>query len=88
MGNGDERSQEVVIRTVNGKEFSKRLKLNETKGTPENPMTIAELSAKYRDCASLVLPSAAIERSIELLNNLESLGDLSELMDLLSVRSA
>ena len=41
------------------------------RGNTRNPMTEQEIAAKYRRCASRVLPTAAVERSVELLRRLE-----------------
>ncbi|MFH1485116.1 MAG: MmgE/PrpD family protein [Chloroflexota bacterium] len=52
------------------------------RGHPENPITKEELLAKYRYCAQRTkLPTDKIERSIELAQNLETLNDISGLME-------
>lgn len=47
-------------------------------------VTPAELAYKYRDCASLVLSEAKVETSLEMLSGLESLEQVTGLMDALS----
>ena len=46
------------------------------------PLSRDELLEKYRDCASLVLEKKDVERSIELIENLDQLSDIKELMDI------
>ena len=53
-------------------------------GQPDNPLSDAQLGAKFRDCAShslLPLSSEAVERAIELAANLEQVSDVSALAD-------
>jgi hypothetical protein len=50
------------------------------RGGPEEPLTIEELSAKFRDCSKPVIGAGASERALELLLGLEDLGAVSELM--------
>ena len=47
-------------------------------------VTRQELVNKYRDCAILVLPTAAIEASLELLENLEELPDMTQLVEIIT----
>jgi 2-methylcitrate dehydratase PrpD len=57
------------------------------KGHPDNPMSFDELADKFRDCCSHsaeALDSDAVERAIELCANLETVGDISELVTLLT----
>lgn len=70
----------VTVRRHNGKQYSQEILA--AKGAPENPLTIAELKAKYRDCASLVLPLEATERSLEMIDHLEEIRDITELAEL------
>jgi hypothetical protein len=46
-------------------------------------MTREELLAKYRNCAGLVLSGTAVDRSIEIIENMESIQNLRSLADLL-----
>jgi 2-methylcitrate dehydratase PrpD len=50
-----------------------------SKGNPEVPMTIQELSVKFEDCARLCLEPAAMQAAIRALQNIETLAAISEL---------
>jgi 2-methylcitrate dehydratase PrpD len=81
-----ERQPEVVtVRLKNGRYYAHEVSV--AKGAPENPMTMAELTAKYRDCASLVLPLEVVERSRQMVNQLEEVSDIAELADLLTSKT-
>jgi 2-methylcitrate dehydratase PrpD len=71
----------VTVRLKDGKEYSKRV--NFPKGHPDVPMGQEEMLAKYRDCAGLVMSKEAVNRSIEMIHNLEAIQDLRSLADLL-----
>lgn len=71
----------VTIRLKDGRTYSARVDI--LKGGPEAPLTDRELIDKYRDCAKGVLSSQAIERSVELMLNLEGVSDFREVMDIL-----
>lgn len=75
-------AQEVVVKLDNGAEYS--YKVDVPKGDPENPMTDEELLAKFTDCARLLLPQTVIEKVLEMVINLESLDNISKLMDILT----
>jgi 2-methylcitrate dehydratase PrpD len=51
------------------------------RGNPENPMSLQEIQAKYRECCSEVLPDQSTEQSLTLLENLENLENIHRLMD-------
>ena len=72
----------LTLRLKGGKTYSHRV--NKARGTKEVPLSMEELIAKYRDCAELVLSEKKIKKSIELIENLEGLGDINELMGVLS----
>jgi 2-methylcitrate dehydratase PrpD len=55
------------------------------KGDPGNPMTIDELTAKFRDCAGRVLSAQKVDQCVDMLLNLESLEDISSLMDVITL---
>jgi 2-methylcitrate dehydratase PrpD len=55
------------------------------RGGPDLPFTREELHEKFSDCASLVLPDAAIEETFSLMESVESLSDIGELVRVLSV---
>ena len=53
-------------------------------GQPDNPLSDAQLAAKFRDCAShslLPISTDAVERAIELAASLEQVSDVSALAD-------
>ena len=54
------------------------------RGGPDLPFTREELFEKWSDCASLVLPATAIDEVFELVDGLESLGDITTLVRALS----
>lgn len=54
-----------------------------SKGTPENPLTRAEIEAKLRRAAADRLPQSAAERIIERVANLEQLSNARALLDAL-----
>ena len=72
----------VTVRLKDGKVYSHAVEIQ--KGDPQVPLTKEELFAKYRECAQLVLSSADVERSSELVSNFEDLYDVSTLMDIVT----
>src|SRR5688572_10287070 len=50
------------------------------RGGPDLPFTREELYEKFSDCASLVLKPEAVTRAFEMVERLESLGDIGELV--------
>ena len=81
----ERRSEVVTVRLKNGREYSHEVFI--AKGAPENPMTMAELTAKYRDCASLVFSSEVVERSLQMVNQLEEVRDIAKLAHLLTSKT-
>lgn len=75
-------SQEIAIKLANGAEYS--CKIDAPKGDPQNPMTDEELSAKFKDCARFSLCQTKIDRVLEMANKLESLDNVSELMEMIT----
>ena len=75
----------VTVRLRDGRQHCHEVLI--AKGAPENPLTPEELMAKYRDCARLVLPPEATERSLELVSHLEDVRDLAELADLVTAKA-
>jgi 2-methylcitrate dehydratase PrpD len=72
-----------VIVTIFDHSGGKREKyIKEAKGSPGNPLSHEEIEEKFRDCAifSGVLRKSEVERTLALLNSLESLNDLSSLV--------
>jgi 2-methylcitrate dehydratase PrpD len=62
---------EVTIRMTDGREFRRLVRVR--KGHPDNPLTPDELVSKYVHCADLILTPTARDRSVELLQRLDSL---------------
>lgn len=73
-------SQSVTIRTKDAKEYSHEVTV--ARGQPQVPLNDSEMAAKYRDCAGLVLDPGAIEQSLSLLQEFETIKDISDLMGL------
>ena len=74
----------MAVKLKDGREF--KGEASKTKGDPSIPLSRERLLAKYRDCASRVLPDAQVEKSIELITNFEEMKDIGELMGLLRTR--
>lgn len=68
---------ELVLRTTDGREYSKTIP--NAKGDAANPLTGIDLIAKFKALTADKLTSAKQDKIIELVNNLESCGDVSEL---------
>lgn len=74
--------QDVVsVRLKDGKQFS--LGVERARGAAEVPLTDEEIIAKYRDCASVVLPQDKAERALDQMLNLEQLQNINAFMDVL-----
>ena len=73
---------EVTVTLKNGAEYSR--KIDVPKGDVRNPMTDEELSAKFQDCAHTFLAQTEIEKILGMLDGLETLGNISDLMNRLT----
>lgn len=71
----------VTVRMLDGKEYQYEVKV--ARGYPQNPISEDELASKYRHCAGLVLSAREVELSLELISNLETLDNLTNVMDVL-----
>jgi len=74
----------VEMRTINGKEYSKRIDI--PYGHPQNPMSMEEFLNKFMDCAShsaKQLPKENVEDVIHLIDKLEEVDDVGQVMRLL-----
>lgn len=71
----------INIELADGRVLSKRL--DRSRGWPENPLEHAELAAKYRDCAGLVLSPGDVEKTLEMMENLEELKNVAQLADVI-----
>jgi 2-methylcitrate dehydratase PrpD len=75
----------VEIRMRDGRAFSREV-VHPLGDDRHRPMSQQRLEAKFRDCASYAaraIPPANVERAIELVRELETLGDVRELLALL-----
>ena len=77
----DRRPSEVTVRLKEGRTLSHRVDC--PKGGPESPMTAAEIREKFSQCAGRALGKEEVARALELLENLEQLGDPAPLFRLL-----
>jgi 2-methylcitrate dehydratase PrpD len=74
----------IDIELADGRTVSGRADFG--KGSPANPMSDAELSDKFRECAAWGgLPKASAEKVIDLVFNLEKLRSIRELTRLLAI---
>src|SRR5687768_8000930 len=71
----------VEARTADGRTLTVRC--DTPRGSPENPLTRAQIEAKFRTYAKSRMPSARIDEVIATVSNLEDLGDVRNLMDML-----
>ena len=71
----------VTVKMKDGRSYSKTV--IHSKGTPENPMTPDEFTAKFKTFASGVIPGQHAEETIELIWKLDRLGNVMELSSLL-----
>ena len=53
------------------------------RGSAENPLSRAQIKSKFRTYASDVLSPSAIEETIDAVGDLENLGSVQKLMDML-----
>jgi len=76
------RFSEVTMTLTDGRRLQKRVA--QAKGQPKNPLTVGELEAKFRDCASRVLPAARAESILSAVRTLETVPDVGVLGRLLA----
>ncbi len=74
----DQVRSRIRIKLTNDKLIEGRYDV--ARGHPEKPMSWAELGEKFRDCASLVLPSKSAEEAIQLVGRMDQLRSLSPLL--------
>jgi 2-methylcitrate dehydratase PrpD len=75
------RFSEVTITLRDGRRLRRRV--SHAKGQPQNPLTDAELTAKFRDCAARALPPERVEAVLAAVRGLETLSDVGTLARLL-----
>jgi len=78
---------EMTIKLTDGRQFSQRSG-DMLKGFPQMPLTHEELTGKYKGCACAMLSPQDMERSLELVEGLEDLKDITELMKIVMTRTA
>ncbi len=76
----------VTIATVDGRSFETRL--DYPKGDPRNPLSDGEIEEKFDALARPVLSAAGCERVKDAVWNLEKIGSVSELMEMLKAPTA
>lgn len=72
---------EVTVTLDDGRRLSQ--KCIAPRGRWDRPLTRAERLSKFHDCARRRLSDSDIQRTVELVERIETLGDLSELMEIL-----
>jgi 2-methylcitrate dehydratase PrpD len=77
------RFSEVTITLRDGRRLQRRVR--HAKGQPQNPLTDAELTAKFRDAAGRVLPGERVAQLLAAVQALETLPDVSALARLLAL---
>jgi len=75
-------STPVTIYLKDGRKHTRAVDANELKGGAKNPLSREELAGRYRAMTQGFLSSSQIDRSIELISNLENLDSIAELMKL------
>jgi 2-methylcitrate dehydratase PrpD len=73
----------VEVQTTDGRALTRRV--DWAKGTPENPLTDAEVEAKFRRLVSAVLPAGQADKLLACVRGIERAPDLTELSALLQV---
>ena len=74
-------SAKIKIILKNGLTYSSTIDF--PKGSPNNPMSKENLIEKFTDCARICLPANKIVLILNMIENIESLRNISELMELL-----
>ena len=71
----------VEIEMADGKKFTARCE--HPRGSPQNPLSRAQIEAKFRTYAKDVLPDSQTEAAVAAISRLENLASVRELMDML-----
>jgi 2-methylcitrate dehydratase PrpD len=82
LENSGNPSTTVKVLLKDGREFTQTV--DEAKGTPGNPLNAEEVRDKYRQCVKGIQSKKETEKSIEIVENLETLKKITTLTDLLS----
>ncbi|MFH1604735.1 MAG: hypothetical protein ABIH03_12595, partial [Pseudomonadota bacterium] len=72
-------STPVTLNLKDGRKFTRAVSADELRGGGKNPLSRAELTGRYRAMTQKFLSSSQIDRSIELISNLEQLDSIAEL---------
>src|SRR5262245_25164019 len=75
------RFSEVTMRLRDGRQLQRRVQV--AKGQPGNPLTEAELTVKFRDCAARALPAERAQALLAAVERLETVSDVNALTRLL-----
>ena len=75
------RPSRVTIRLKNGQTYSREAE--HAKGSPEFPMTEAELDEKFFECARHAIPAVSAQQALENIQKLETLSSVRPLCDLM-----
>ncbi|MDY6934592.1 MAG: MmgE/PrpD family protein [Spirochaetota bacterium] len=78
-------ASEVVIKLKDGRVVSQ--KVDYPKGEAHNPLSWENISAKFRDCALSTLSQRDVETCLDMISNLESIDDISNLTEILTFGS-
>ncbi|MBM2824786.1 MAG: hypothetical protein HW402_450 [Dehalococcoidales bacterium] len=73
--------QPVTITLKDGRTFSRATSRGTMLGSPANPLSDAELMAKFRANGALSLPREAVDRACDLWWNMEKMGSISQGME-------
>lgn len=73
----------LEVHLTNGERFEKYVRF--PKGEPENPLSWAELSAKFSSLATRVIPQEASEQIIDLIKEMNTSSDLRDIWKLTAV---
>jgi len=74
----------IEVETKDGKRFS--VKCDDPLGSPENPLSRAQVEGKFRTYAKALLSEPRIEEVIGIITNLEKLESTRQLMDVLRIK--
>ena len=73
-------ADKVTVKLKDSREYTREV--FKPAGHATLPLSWDELSNKYRECAGMVLKERDIQRSLELMENMEKLADITGLMDI------
>ncbi len=75
-------STPVTVHLKDGRKYTQAVSADELRGGGKNPLSQEEFAGRYRAMTQGFLSSSQIDRSIELVSNLENLDSIAELMKL------